>query len=317
MKLVIMIPCLNEETTLPLVFETMPKKIDGVDEIEVLIIDDGSTDKTIEIAKSLGVKHFVRHTKNQGLAFSFRDGLKASLALGADIIVLTDGDNQYPQEKIPELIQPILDQKVDIVIADRHTQTIAHFSPTKKFLQRFGTWVLNKAAGTNVPDGTSGFRAYSKAAAISLNLVTPYSFGMETIIQAGNKRQAIGYIDIKTNPKTRESRLMKSSWSHSRKNAVAISRGFMMYQPYRVFLSIGTVLLIAGLVPFGHYAYIVLVNHTPYGGLHHIQTLIIGGILLNASFIAFTLGFVADLIRINRILIEDVLVNQKNEIYKK
>ncbi|HEY5267518.1 MAG TPA: glycosyltransferase family 2 protein [Candidatus Saccharimonadales bacterium] len=312
-----MIPCLNEADTLPLVFETMPKTINGIDQIEVVIIDDGSTDKTVEVAKKLGVKNFVKHTKNQGLAYSFRDGIKASLEMRADIIVLTDGDNQYPQEKIPELIQPILDGKVDIVIADRHIQTIKHFSAGKKFLQKFGTWVLNKAAGTSVPDGTSGFRAYSKAAAMSLNLVTPYSFGMETIIQAGNKRQAIGIIDIKTNPKTRESRLMKSSISHAKKSGIAIARGFMMYQPYRVFISLGIFLLVLGLIPFGHYAYIVIVDHTKYGGLHHIQTLIIGGILLNASFIAFTLGFVADLIRINRILIEDVLVNQKNEMYKK
>ena len=207
MKLAIFIPCLNEEDTLPLVLETIPKKIPGVDSIEVVIIDDGSTDKTVEFAKKYGVKHFVIHTNNKGLAYSFRDGIRKSLEVGADIIVITDGDNQYPQERIPDLIHPILEGAADIVIADRQTQTIDHFSPSKKFLQKFGTWVLNKAAGTNVPDGTSGFRAFTKEAAISLNLVTRYSFGMETIIQAGQKKQTIASIVIKTNPKTRESRL--------------------------------------------------------------------------------------------------------------
>lgn len=316
MKLVIMIPCLNEAETLPLVFETMPKSIPGIDQLEILVIDDASTDNTYEVAKSLGVDHFIRHKVNRGLAISFREGLKESLRLGADIIVITDGDNQYPQEKIPELIQPILDNKADVVIADRQTSTIKHFSLFKKFLQVFGTWVLNKVARSNVADGTSGFRAYSRDAAMQLNLVAPL-FATETVIQSGNKGQKTETIIIKTNPKTRESRVMKSTISHARKSAVVMLRSMMMYQPYKVFISLGVFLLILGLIPFGHYAYIVIVNHTPYGGLHHIQTLIIGGILLNASFIAFTLGFVADLIRINRILIEDLLENQKKEMYKK
>jgi glycosyltransferase involved in cell wall biosynthesis len=312
-----MIPCLNEEKTLPLVFQTMPTQIKGIDELEILIIDDGSTDKTVEVAKQLGVKHFLTHKVNRGLAISFRDGLKESLRLGADIIVITDGDNQYPQEKIPELIQPILDGRADVVIADRQTSTIAHFSLFKKFLQVFGTWVLNRVARSNVADGTSGFRAYTKEAAMQLNLIAPYSFATETVIQSGNKGQRTEKIIIKTNSKTRESRVMKSSLSHARKSGIVILRSMMMYQPYRVFLTLGTFLLILGLIPFGHYAWIVILDHTPYGGLHHIQTLIIGGILLNAAFIAFTLGFVSDLIRINRILIEEVLENQKKEMYKK
>jgi glycosyltransferase involved in cell wall biosynthesis len=316
MKLVIMIPCLNEEKTLPLVFETMPKSIKGVDQIEILIIDDGSTDKTYEVAKKLGVKHFVRHKVNQGLAVSFRDGIKGSLELGADIIVITDGDNQYPQEKIPELIKPILDNKADVVIADRQTSTISHFSPFKKFLQKFGTWVLNRAARTKVLDGTSGFRAYTKSAAIKLNTVAPYSFATETVIQSGNKKQRIEHITIKTNPKTRESRVMKSSIGHARKSAVVILRSLMMYEPYTIFGTIGLVLLIIGLIPFGHYLFLVLTTKSP-NGAHHLQSLLIGGVLLTGSFISFTLGMVADLIRVNRILLEELLENQKKELYKK
>ncbi len=315
MKLAIFIPCLNEEETLPAVLESIPKKIPGIDQIEVVVIDDGSTDKTVEVARSYGVKHFVHHVKNKGLAYSFRDGIRKSLEIGGDIIVITDGDNQYPQERIPDLIRPILEGEADIVIADRQTSTIEHFSTTKKILQRFGTWVLNRAAGTNIPDGTSGFRAYSKEAAIELNLVTRYSFGMETIIQAGNKKQAIATIVIKTNPKTRDSRLIKSSWQHARRSGIAIVRGFMMYKPYGVFGSIGIFLLILGLVPFVHYLYLDITTRFA-NGPHHLQSLIIGTVLLVASFISFTLGFVADLIRINRSLIEDVLDIQRRVEYK-
>jgi glycosyltransferase involved in cell wall biosynthesis len=315
MKLAIFIPCLNEEETLPLVLQTIPKKIAGIGDIEVVVIDDGSTDKTVEIAKKYGVIHFVRHAQTQGLAHSFRDGIRKSLEIGADIIVITDGDNQYPQERIPDLINPILEGKADIVIADRQTSTIEHFSTSHKILQKVGTWVLNKAAGTNIPDGTSGFRAFSKEAAINLNLVTRYSFGMETIIQAGNKRQAIATIVIKTNPKTRESRLFKSPWQHARRQAVVIMRGFMMYNPYGVFLTLGAIFFVAGLIPFAHYIYLdATTNHA--NGPHHLQSLIIGTVLLNASFISFTLGFVADLIRINRSLIEDVLDGQRRMEYK-
>jgi glycosyltransferase involved in cell wall biosynthesis len=314
MKLAIFIPCLNEEDTLPSVLETIPKKIPGIDSIEVVVIDDGSTDKTVEVAKKHGVKHFVIHTQNKGLAYSFRDGIRKSLEIGADVIVITDGDNQYPQDRIPDLIHPILEGQADIVIADRQTSTIEHFSLSHKILQKVGTWVLNKAAGTNIPDGTSGFRAFTKEAALSLNLVTRYSFGMETIIQAGIKKQAIATIVIKTNPKTRDSRLFKSPWQHARRQSVVIMRSFMMYKPYSVFLTLGGIFFVAGVIPFAHYVYLdVTTNHA--NGAHHLQSLIIGTVLLNISFIAFTLGFVADLIRINRSLIEDVLDGQRRMEY--
>src|SRR6266568_2242560 len=282
MKLIVMIPCLNEEATLPTVLKGIPKKIAGIDSIEVLVIDDGSTDKTVAAAKKLGVRHFIRHARNRGLAHSFRDGLQGALELGADIIVLTDGDNQYPQERIPDLVQPILNGIADTVIADRHTQEISHFSPFKKFLQRFGTRVLNMAAGTNVPDATSGFRAFSKDAAFQLNLVNRYSFGMETLIQ------------------------------HGRKNAAIIIRSYVMYRPLVVFITLGVFFLVVGLIPFAHYIYLVFTVKNP-NGAHHLQSLIIGAVLLIASFISFTLGVVADLIGINRSLLEDVLENTKRD----
>lgn len=312
MKLIVMIPCLNEERTLPLVLASIPRFIEGVDSVEILIIDDGCTDRTVEVAKRLGVLHFVHHLKNQGLSRSFRDGLMRALELGADIIALTDGDNQYKQERIPELIRPILEGKADAVIADRDTQNIEHFSPTKKFLQRFGTWVLNRAAGTRVPDATSGFRAYSRKAAMQLNVIAEYSFATETTIQAAHKHHALGYVTIPTNRKLRESRQFKSNWQHVRRSAVTIVRSFIMYRPYAVFLSLGFILLILGLAPFVHVLWKAATVHDYLiFGPHHIRSLIVGAVLMVAAFISFTLGIVADLVRINRVLLEDVLEQVK------
>lgn len=308
MKLVVQCSCLNEEKTIGTVLEEIPKKIAGIDEIDIVIVDDGSTDKTVEVAKKHGVKHFVMHPKKQGLGRGFKDAIDKSLEIGADIIVHTDGDNQYPGNRIPDLIAPILAGKADMVIADRQTQTIPHFSPIKKLLQRVGTWTLNKAAGTNVPDAPSGFRAYSREAAIRLNNVTTFSYAMETLIQAGNKQLAIASIPIVTNPKTRESRLFKSSWEHVAKSGAAILRAFLMYRPYAFFGTLGTALLVLGAVPFARYLYFVLAGE----GGGHIQSLVLGSVLLIASFIAFTLGVVADLIRINRILLEQSLEHQKH-----
>jgi glycosyltransferase involved in cell wall biosynthesis len=313
MKVVVQIPCLNEEETLPLVLRTIPKKIPGVDEIIVLVIDDGSTDKTIEVAKQHGVTHFVKHIGNKGLARSFHDGALYALEQGADILVNTDGDNQYPQEKIGDLIQPILKGEADMVIADRQVQKIAHFSRGKKFFQRFGTKVLNAAAGTNVPDAPSGFRAYSRETLLQLNIVTRFSYAMETLIQAGNKRIRIASVKITTNPKTRESRLFNSSFEHMIKSGVAISRSFLMYKPYMLFAPLSGALLVLGAVPFARYLYFALSGDT--GG--HLQSLIIGTVLLIAALVSVTLGVIADLIRINRALIEDQLEQQKRARYKK
>ncbi len=308
MKLVVQCSCANEEKTIGTVIDEIPKKIPGIDEIIIVIVDDGSTDKTVEVARKHGVRHFVLHANRKGLAQGFRSAIEKSLELGADIIVHTDGDNQYPGNRIPDLVAPILAGKADMVIADRQTSKIEHFSPIKKLLQRFGTWVLNKAASTNVPDAPSGFRAYSRKAAMRLNVVTSFSYAMETLIQAGNKRFAIDTIQIKTNPKTRESRLFKSSWEHVYKSGSAIFRAYIMYRPYVFFGTLGVVLLILGLIPFARFIYFFVTD----GGHGHLQSLVAGSVLLTASFIAFTLGVVADLIRINRVLLEQSMEQQKH-----
>lgn len=309
-----MIPCLNEEQTLPLVLKTIPKKIKGIDQIEILLIDDGSTDKTVEVAKSLGVKHFIYHRKNQGLSRSFRHGLNRCLEMGADIIVLTEGDNQYKQEKIPELIEPILDGRADVVISDRQTQIIDHFSHTKKILQRLGTWVLNRAASSNVPDAISGFRAYSRQAAIQLNPIADYSWATETTLQAAAKKQSIVVIPIKTNPKLRESRQFKSPWQHVRRSSITIIRAYLMYKPYAIFLTFGLIFLILGAVPFIRYLVFFSIYKKPGA---HLQSLIVGMVFLIAAFLSLALGVLADLIRINRILTEDALDLIKNHVFKK
>lgn len=312
MKLFIQIPCLNEEETLPLVLTTIPKKIKGIDEIEILIIDDGSTDRTVEIAKQHGVKHFVLHRRNMGLARSFHDGVDYALAHGADIVVNTDGDNQYKQERIADLVRPILEGRAEIVVADRQTAKIAHFSPFKKLMQRFGSWVVNKAAETDLPDAASGFRAYSRESLYRINVVTKFSYCMETIIQAGNKRIAITSVPITTNPKTRESRLFKNIWQHMWKSGTAIVRAYIMYKPYVIFASLGLLLLAVGLIPF--IRYLLLLYFDPGGS--HLQSLLVGAVFLTGAFLSFAIGVVADLTRINRILIEDSLERTKREQYE-
>jgi glycosyltransferase involved in cell wall biosynthesis len=313
MKLFIQIPCLNEEETLPLVLEKMPKKIAGIDEIELLIIDDGSTDKTIDVAKKLGVKHIVKHPYNMGLARSFRDGVDYALSHGADIVVNTDGDNQYPQERIGDLVKPIVDGQADIVIGDRQTHKIAHFSRFKKLMQKFGTSVVNQAAGTKLPDAPSGFRAYSRNALYRLNVITQFSSTMETIIQAGNKRLHSISIPIETNAKTRESRLFKSNWQHMRKSADAIIRSYIMFKPVTFFGVFGGILLVLGAIPFIRYAYFFFT----VGGRGHLQSLIIGVTLVTAGLLSFALSVIADLLRTNRVLTEDLLERVKKLQYEK
>lgn len=307
MKLFIQVPCLNEESTLPAVLKSIPKTIPNIDSIELLVIDDGSKDKTIEVAKQHGVKHFVRHTRNKGLGISFHDGVQYALEHGADIVVNTDGDNQYPSNRIGDLVQPIINGKADIVVADRQIAKIAHFSGFKKFLQKAGSRTVNLAAGTDIPDAASGFRAYSKESLIKINSITRFSYCMETIIQAGQKRLAISSIPIETNAKTRESRLFKSTPEHVLKSASAIMRAYLMYKPYTVFLAFGGILLALGLIPFVRYIYLILVDEQG----NHIQSLVLGSVLLIGAFLCLVLGILADLIRINRILLEDQLEYSK------
>lgn len=310
MKLIVQVPCYNEEETLPLVINSIPKGIPGIAEIETLIIDDGSKDKTIEVAQKLGVNHIIRHKQNRGLARAFETGIEACLQLGADIIVNTDGDNQYPQEQIDELVRPILDGEAEIVIADRQTDKIAHFSPLKKLLQNWGSLVVRFASDSNIPDAVSGFRAYSREAAMQMNIVTNFSYVIETIVQASKKRIPMTSVPVKTNPKTRESRLFKGIWQHVKKSSATLVRVYAVYEPFRTFLTIGTILMAGGIVLGGRYVYFVIQGSA--GG--HIQSLILAAILLIIGFQTATLGLLADLVGINRKLLEKVMFKlQKNE----
>lgn len=311
MKVFVQIPCLNEEGTLPLVLKSIPKKIPGVDSLEILIIDDGSSDKTIEVAKKHGVTHFVRHARNMGLARSFRDGVDYALRHGADIVVNTDGDNQYPQGKIAELVRPIIEGRADIVIADRQTATIEHFSPFKKKMQQFGSWVVNFAADTNLPDAASGFRAYSRKSLLRLNIVTQFSYCMETIIQAGQKRMAIVSVPVETNAKTRESRLFKNIGQHMLQSAKAIIRCYIMYKPMAFFGALGLLSLVIGLIPFIRYAILLIVDANG----QHLQSLLFGTVFLGSALICVALMVVAELLRSNRILAEDQLERIKELQY--
>jgi glycosyltransferase involved in cell wall biosynthesis len=309
-KLIVQIPCLNEARTLPLVFEKMPRTLPGIDSIEFLVIDDGSTDGTTEVARRLGVHHIVRHTRNMGLGQSFHDGALKALELGADILVNTDGDNQYPSERIADLVQPVLDGRADIVVADRQTDRISHFSPLKKRLQKIGSSVVNRAAGTELPDAASGFRAYSREALLRINPVTRFSYTLETIIQAGNKRLALTSVPIETNGKTRESRLFGHPGEHVFKSAATIIRAYIMYKPMILFATFGAALFTLALVPFMRFLVLFFFT-TRSGGTHNIQSLVAGAALMTGSLLSFALAVIADMIRINRVLVEDSLELQK------
>lgn len=311
MKVFVQIPCLNEEETLPLVLATIPREIPGVDEVEILVVDDGCTDRTVEVARNLGVRHFVHHTRNMGLARSFRDGVDYALAHGADIVVNTDGDNQYPQERIGDLLRPLLEGEADIAIGDRQTSQIAHFSPFKKAMQRVGSRVVNFAAGTDLPDAASGFRAYSRASLMHLNVVTEFSYCMETIIQAGHKRLRIASVPVTTNAKTRESRLFKHIGEHMLRSGQAIGRSYIMFKPHTIFLTLGLVFLVAALVPFVRFLVFVLQGDSD----GHIQSLIFGASMLVGALVSFALLVIADLQRTNRVLIEETLERIKEIQY--
>lgn len=303
MKLIVQIPCFNEEETLPATFNDIPKKIDGVDVVEIMIIDDGSSDKTIEVARQLGVNHIVINKNNRGLARTFRTGLNECLKLGADIIVNTDGDNQYAGWDIPKLIQPILDGKADVVVGDRNTAKVAHFSPFKKFLQRLGSYVVKTLSGVQVPDAVSGFRAYSRDAALQLNIVSPFSYTIEALIQAGKKHMAVTSVPVETNAKTRESRLFSSIPKFIERQLTTIVRMYAMYQPLKVFFFIGLTLSIFGAIPIIRFLYFYFTGD----GEGHLQSLILGGVLIILGFISFLIALLADLMNFNRQLIEQTL----------
>jgi len=313
MKLVVIIPCLNEEKTLPQVLNSIPKKIKGIRKIEKVVIDDGSTDDTLKVAKKLKVRHFVIHARNQGLAKSFADGLDMALSLGADIIVNTDGDNQYPQQDIPRLIEPILRNKADIVIADRQTIKVKHFSLGKKLLQKFGTFAVNFLAGSHVGDAVSGFRAYSKEAAMHINIFTDYTYTIETLIQASKKKMRIESIKIKTNPKTRKSRLITGLFSYLKISGTTTLRLFAIYEPLKVFTYVSFIVFVPGsiLVVRASYFYTVGV------GGEHLPSIIVGSFLVLVSFQIFLIGLIADLVSINRKKLENILYRQKKLEFNK
>ena len=298
MKLIIQIPCLNEEETLPATLADLPREVDGFDTVEWLIIDDGSTDGTVEVARANGVDHIVRLTNNRGLAAGFQAGLDASLKLGADVVVNTDADNQYNGADIPLLVAPIIAGEADMVIGDRQTDTIAHFSPLKKRLQKLGSWVVRQASETDVPDTTSGFRAYNREAALQMAVVSRFTYTLETIIQAGKLLVAVDDVPIRTNEKTRESRLFPSMWSYVRRNSISIFRIYAQYEPMRVFMTLAVLLFVLALVPWTRF----FVSWVQGDGAGHVQSLIFGAVLFNAAVVMAALGVIGDLMHAQRIM---------------
>lgn len=303
MKLIVQIPCLNEENALPITIRDIPRKIHGVDEVEILVMDDGSTDKTSQVAKECGVEHIIRFNVNQGLAKSFMAGLQTAVHLGADIIVNTDADNQYCGNDIPKLIQPIIEGKADIVIGDREVESIRHFSTSKKILQKIGSWVVRIASDTRIPDAASGFRAYSREAAMRTNIVSGYTYTLESIIQAGHNRLAITHIPVRTNPQMRESRLISSISSYLVRSASTIIRTYAMYRPLKFFFTIGIIVFSAGIIISIRYVYYMLLGE----GAGHVQSIILAAILMMLGFQTIVIGLISDLIAANRRLSEEIV----------
>lgn len=304
MKLVIQIPCFNEAETLPRTLEALPRTLPGIDQIKVLVIDDGSTDGTAELAESLGVEHVVRLHRNHGLTKAFLTGLEAALRLDADIIVNTDGDNQYRGEDVGCLVAPILAGQADIVVGDRGVASLAHFSPLKRALQRFGSWVVQQAAGIQVPDATSGFRALTRDAALRTLILSKYSYTLESLIQAGASQMAITYVPVRTNPQTRPSRLMRSLPEYLTQSSIIILRTYGLYRPLRIFMPLGMVMITAGVLIGLRFLYFFI---TRAGAAGNLQSLILAAILSIVGFQVCLIGLVADLIRFNRKIMEETL----------
>lgn len=311
MKLIIQIPCYNEAETLEIALNDLPKKLDGIDEIEYLIINDGSKDNTVEVAKNWGVHHVVNFTQNKGLAKGFMAGLDECLRQGADIIVNTDADNQYCADDIQKLIQPILEGKADYVVGARPIDDTEHFSYIKKKLQHFGSWVVRKASNTNIPDAPSGFRAMSREAAMHLNVVNDYTYTLETIVQAGREKLAITSVPVRTNEELRPSRLFKSIWGYVKKSIVTILRAYMMYKPLKCFTYLAVIPTICGMVIGCRFLVYMAMGRS--GG--HVQSLILGCTLIIIGFLTFMIGLVADVIAANRRLLQDTQFHVRRTEY--
>lgn len=303
-KLIIQIPCYNEAETLPIALRDLPKSIPGIDEIEVLIIDDGSSDNTREVARLNGVHHVVGFSHNRGLAKGFVLGLRSCVELGADIIVNTDADNQYKASDIEKLVQPILRSEAEIVIGERPIMKTAHFSPLKKFLQKLGSWVVRLASRTNVPDAPSGFRAFSRKAAMELNVFSEYTYTLETIIQAGHKGMAVASVPIGTNEDLRPSRLVKSIPAYVRRSLLTILRIFIVYRPLRFFTFLAGLLFVPGFLIGARFVYLF----TQGQGSGNVQSLILASLLILMGFVALVVGILSDLLSVNRRMLEDMKV---------
>jgi glycosyltransferase involved in cell wall biosynthesis len=305
-KLIIQIPCYNEEETLPVTLEYLPKKLKGIDTIEVLIVDDGSSDRTVEVARKEGIHHIVKMTNHKGLAEVFLNGLDASLRLGADIVVNTDADNQYFGEDIQKLVDPILAGEADMVIGTRNIKDIEHFSFIKKRLQSLGSWVVRQLSGTRVPDTTSGFRAFSREAALRLNVVSKFTYTLETVIQAGKKNIALTHVPVRTNKQLRKSRLFSSIPAYLKRSIFTMTRIYALYEPLKIFLWVGGILFGAGFLISLRYLYFYFQKS---GG--HIQSLILAAVLMIVGFQVGMIGLLSDIISANRRLIEETLYRIK------
>ncbi len=300
MKLIIQIPCFNEADQLPQTLADLPREVEGFEVVEWLIVDDGSTDETVAVARAHGVDHLVRLTNNKGLAAGFQAGIDTALKLGADVIVNTDADNQYHGPDVARLVRPILEGRADMVVGDREVSEIEHFSPLKKMLQRLGSWVVRQASSTSVPDTTSGFRAYNREAALQMLVVSKFTYTLETIIQAGKQLVAIDHVPIRTNPSTRESRLFPSMGSYVRRNALSIFRIYAQYEPLRVFWSLAAIIGVVALGVWIRFA----VAYIEGSGKGHVQSLILGAVLFIAAVVLWALGVIGDLLGAQRVMIQ-------------
>jgi glycosyltransferase involved in cell wall biosynthesis len=305
-KLIIQLPCLNEAATLPATLADLPRSIPGIDVVELLVVDDGSRDGTAEVARQHGVDHVVRLRRNKGLAAAFMAGIDASLKAGADFIVNTDADNQYAGHEIPRLLEPLLRGEADIVIGDRNVGAVQHMSWRKRQLQRLGSWVVRQVSNTSVPDTTSGFRAYTREAALRMTIVSEFSYTLESIIQAGKKRMAIAHVPVTTNPRTRESRLFDSLFSYIKRSAATIVRIYAMYEPLKVFTYIGLIVFGAGFSLSLRFLYHYF-TEVGIGPERYLQSLIASAVLMIVGFQVLVIGLLADVISANRKLLEDLL----------